>query len=69
MFIKWMENVKIFDEKKFMWDGRTYMSESEALNIKAEYEKNNFETRVVQEEKKYFLLTRKVVTEVEIEQQ
>jgi hypothetical protein len=62
-----MENVKNFDEKKFMWDGRTYMSESEALNIKTEYEKNNFETRIVQEEEKYFLLTRRVVTEVVIE--
>jgi len=38
-----MENVKILDEQKFMWDGRTYMSTSEATSIKAEYEKNNFE--------------------------
>jgi hypothetical protein len=62
-----MEKVKIFDEKKFMWDGRTYMSESEAITIKVEYEKNNFETRIVQEEEKYFLFTRRVVTEVVIE--
>ncbi len=64
-----MDNVKIFDEKKFMWDGRTYISESEAINIKAEYEKNNFETRIVQEEEKCFLFTRRVVTEVVIEKQ
>ena len=62
-----MDNVKFFDEKKFMWDGKTYISESEAINIKAEYEKNNFETRIVQEEEKYFLLTRRVVTEVVVE--
>ena len=62
-----MEKVKILDEKKFMWDGRTYMSESEADTIKEEYGKNNFETLMVQEEEKYFLLTRKVVTEVVIE--
>ncbi len=64
-----MENVKFFDEKKFMWDGRTYISESEAINIKVEYEKNNFETRIVQEEEKYFLFTKRVVTEVVIEKQ
>ena len=63
-----MDNVKFFDEKKFMWDGRTYISESEAINIKVEYEKNNFETRIVQEEEKYFLFTKRVVTEVVIEE-
>ena len=64
-----MDNVKFFNEKKFMWDGRTYISESEAINIKAEYEKNKFETCVVREEEKYFLFTRRVVTEVVIEKQ
>ena len=62
-----MENVKIFDEKKYMWDHRTYTSESEANNIKTEYEKNDFKTRLVQKEGKYFLFTRRVVTEVIIE--
>jgi hypothetical protein len=64
-----MDNVKFFDEKKFMWDGRTYISESEAINIKVEYEKNNFETRIVQEEEKYFLFTKRVVTEIDLEEQ
>ncbi len=62
-----MDNVKFFDEKKFMWDGRTYIIESEVINIKIEYEKNNFETRMVQEEEEYFLFTKRVVTEIEIE--
>ena len=64
-----MENVKFFDEKKFMWDGKTYISESEAINIQAEYEKNNFETRIISEEDNYFLFTRRVVTEVVVEGQ
>ncbi len=64
-----MDNVRFFDEKKFMWDGRTYISESEAINIKVEYEKNNFETRIVQEEEKYFLFTKRVVTEIDLEEQ
>ncbi|GAF71301.1 unnamed protein product [marine sediment metagenome] len=63
-----MDDVKFFDKKKFMWDGKTYTSESEAINIKAEYEKNNFETRIVQEEEKYFLFTRRLVTEIVIEE-
>jgi len=63
-----MEDVKFFDKKKFMWDGKTYISESEAISIKAEYEKNNFETRIVQEEEKYFLFTRRLVTEIVIEE-
>jgi hypothetical protein len=62
-----MEHVKILDEKKFMWDGRTYMSEPEVLTIKADYEKKNFETLLFQEEKKYFLFTRRIVTEIQIE--
>lgn len=64
-----MDNVKFFDEKKFMWDGRTYISESEANNIKAEYEKNNFETRLVREGDAYFLFTKRIVTEIEVEEQ
>ena len=63
-----MDDVKFFDKKKFMWDGKTYISESEAINVKAEYEKNNFETRIVQEEEKYFLFTRRLVTEIVIEE-
>ena len=63
-----MDDVKFFDKKKFMWDGKTYTSESEAINIKAEYEKNNFETHIVQEEEKYFLFTRRLVTEIVIEE-
>jgi len=62
-----MEKVKILDEKKFMWDSRTYMSESEANTIKEEYEKKDFETLMFQEEENYFLFTRKVITEVVVE--
>lgn len=64
-----MDNVKFFDGKKFMWDGKTYENENDMKKMKAEYEKNNFETRIVQEEDKYFLFTRRVVTEIVIEKQ
>ena len=64
-----MDNVKIFDGKKFMWDGKTYTTEDEALKIKKEYEQDNFETRIISEEDNYFLFTRRVVSEVVVEGQ
>jgi 3-mercaptopyruvate sulfurtransferase SseA len=64
-----MDNVKILDGKKFMWDGKTYETEAEAAKTKAEYEKNNFETRLLSEGGKYFLFTRRVVTEIVVEGQ
>jgi len=64
-----MDNVKFFDEKKFMWDGKTHENENDVQKKKAEYETNNFETQIVQEEEKYFLFTRRVVTEIVIEKQ
>ena len=64
-----MDIAKYFEEKKFMWDGRSYGSDAEAKSIKANYEKDNFETRIIQEEEKYYLFTRRVVTEIVIENQ
>ena len=64
-----MEKVKIIDSDKYMWDGETYTSESEVNTKKAEYEKDNFETRLISEEGNYFLFTRRVVTEVVVEGQ
>ena len=64
-----MENVKIIDGKKFMWDGKTFTTEAEALKIKKEYEQDNFETRIISEEDNYSLFTRRVVTEVVVEGQ
>lgn len=64
-----MDNVKVIDDKKFMWDGKTYESEKEAEEVKGSYEKENFETRLVSEEGKYFVFTRRVVTEVVVEGQ
>lgn len=64
-----MDIAKYFDGKKFMWDGKTYSTEDEALKVKEEYEKDNFKTRMVSEENNYFLFTRRVVTEVVVEGQ
>ena len=64
-----MDNLRFFDEKKYMWDGRTYMTESEAIEVKTKYEKDEFETHLIKEEENYFLFTRRVVTEVILDNQ
>ncbi len=62
-----MENVKTIDGKKFMWDGQTYDSKVKAQEVISNYEKDKFETRLIKEEDKYFVYTRRVVTEVVVE--
>jgi hypothetical protein len=58
---------KVIDGKKFMWDGREYETADEAKQVQAEYEKENFETRLVEEDGKFFVYSRRVVTEVVVE--
>jgi len=55
---------RIIDGKKFMWDGRDYDSVNAALESKEEYEKDNFETRLLEEDEKVHVYTRRVVAEV-----
>jgi hypothetical protein len=64
-----MNVAKYLDGEKFMWDGKTYSTEAEALKVKEVYEKDNFETSLIKEEDEYFLFTRRVVTEVVVEGQ
>ncbi len=58
---------KVINGKKVMWDGVIYESEKEAQDVKQKYEKDNFEVELVEEEQKYLLYTRRVVTEVVVE--
>jgi hypothetical protein len=55
---------RLIDGMKFMWDGRDYESVDKALEMKEEYEKENFETRLLEEDEKVHIYTRRVVTEV-----
>ena len=55
------------DGKKFMWDGKDYESPDEAKTKMAEYEKEGFEVRMVEEEDKVHVYTRRVVTEVQVD--
>ena len=58
---------RYFDGMKFMWDGIDYESADDAKKAQAEYEKENFETRIVEEEDKIHVYTRRVVTEITVE--
>lgn len=55
------------DGKKFMWDGVDYESPEAVKTKLAEYEKEGFEARMVEEEGKAHVYTRRVVTEVQVE--
>ncbi len=62
-----MDNVKIIDGKKFMWDGEDYESESAAKENVSKYRKDGFEAKLIDEDGKYIVYTRRVVTEVVVE--
>lgn len=64
-----MELARYFDGKKYMWDGRSYNNEQEMKEIKKAYLDKGFEVQVVEEEKEYFLFSRRLVTEVVVEGQ
>ncbi len=62
-----MELARIFNGKKFMWDGKAYTDEKETGEIRRKYKDDGFEAELVKEENQYFLFTRRVVTEVVVE--
>ena len=58
------ETAKFIDSKKYMWDGKEYESEGDAKAAMEGYEKDNFETEMFEEEGKWLVYTRRVVTEI-----
>ncbi|MGD8534673.1 MAG: hypothetical protein PVF66_02410 [Candidatus Aminicenantes bacterium] len=56
------------DGKKFMWNKRNYSTEAEAKEKMDAYEKDGFETRLVKEEGIFLVYTRRVVTEIILEE-
>ena len=57
---------RLFDGKKYVWDGKKYDSEEEAKAVEKEYLANDFEVQSCCEDDKILLFTRRVVTEVVI---
>jgi len=56
-------------KEKFMWDGAIYETKEEAEKRKAEYEASKFQVQLFDQEGKYLLYTRRVVTEIVLEGQ
>jgi hypothetical protein len=64
-----MDLARVFDGKKFMWDGKAYADSKEADEIGQKYKDDGFEVELVVEDNQYFLFTRRVVMEVIVEGQ
>ncbi|KYK30224.1 MAG: hypothetical protein AYK23_01280 [Candidatus Proteinoplasmatales archaeon SG8-5] len=62
-----VDNYRIVDSKKYMWDGKTYDDEGQAKGAKIKYEGAKFETEMFEEEGKFYVYTRRVVTDVVVE--
>jgi len=56
-----------FDGKKYMWDKGSYSTEKDAREKMDKYENDGFEVRCIEEEGKYFIYSRRVVTEIVLE--
>ncbi len=54
------KNVRFFDGKKFMWDGKVYDTQDQAQEVKNTYEKSAFEARLADEDGKYLVYSRRV---------
>ena len=61
------EDVLLFEGKKFMWDGEVYESRDAAEAKRKEYADKQFETELIEQEGKFLLYTKRIVTEVVVE--
>jgi hypothetical protein len=61
------DSSKIINGKKYMWDNVVYESKKEAQDLMEKYKKDNFEAELIEEENKYLLYTRRIVTEIVLE--
>ena len=58
--------VRYFETKKFMWDTVEYADRAAADAAVEKYRADGFEVRLVEEEGKAFVYTRRVATEVTV---
>jgi len=54
--------------KKFMWDKGNYPTKEDALEKMVQYEKDGFEAECVEDNGKYLVYTRRLVTEIVLEE-
>lgn len=62
-----VDSVRYVDKDKYLWDGAIYETREEAEAKKGEYEANNFQTQLFEQEGKFLVYSRRVVTEIVLE--
>ncbi len=62
-----VENARVIDGSKFMWDGVVYETRDQAEGVQKDYSEHDFEVRLVQEGNQWLVYTRRVVTEIVLE--
>ena len=62
-----MDNVKIIEGSKYMWDGVDYESKAAAMENIIKYNDENFQAELLEEEGKYLIYTRRLVTDIVVE--
>lgn len=58
---------RVFDGKKFMWNGKEYQSRDEAEKAEKAYKEQNFETKILEEDGRIQVYTRRAVKEVVVQ--
>jgi hypothetical protein len=56
----------IGDGKKFMWDGQVYENKEEASRAEQSCQDENFQTRLVEQDGKFLVYTRRAVNQVAV---
>ena len=58
---------RLFDGKKYMWDGQEYDDKKKAQEVEKEYRDKGFNVQSCSEGGQILLFTRRVVTEIVLE--
>lgn len=61
------EITRLFEGKKYMWDGQEYDNEKQASSVEKQYTEKGFEVQMWREEGKVLIYTRRIVTEIVLE--
>ncbi len=61
------EKTRLFEGKKYMWDGQEYDNEEQASSVEKQYTEKGFEVQMWREDGKVLIYTRRVVTEIVLE--
>lgn len=61
------DNVKIIEGSKYMWDGESYESKAAVMENIEKYKNEGFQAGMLEEEGKYLIYTRRIVTDIVVE--